>query len=84
VRQDFKDIIDIEDGFTFRDRYRRDHGTHARVFEFQGGGHLGVRAVAGLYGDDVAEDAFTGKDEIADEVERFVAGEFVREAQGLL
>jgi len=84
VGEDFEDVVDIEDAFALWNGDGRDHGPHARVFGLEGGGHFGVGAVAGFDGDDVAEDAFAGEDEVADEVEGFVACEFVREAQGFL
>ena len=47
-------------------------------------GHLRVRSVTGLHGDDVAHDAFSAEHEIADDVEDLVTGEFLGVSHRLL
>ena len=85
MREDAHDLVDIENAFTVGNGDRRgNHSAHPLVFFFQSCGHLGVWTVAGFYGDDVAVDAFAGEDEIADEVQRLVAGELVVETHWFL
>lgn len=83
VRENFLDVGDGEDGFSFGDGDGGDGGFHAGVFFFQEGSHLGVGSVAGGDGDDVAEDALSAEHEVADDVEGFVTSELVVEAAGL-
>lgn len=85
VGEDAHDLVDVEDGFSEGDGDRaRDHAEHASVFGLEAAGHFCVRAVAGFDGDDVAHDAAAEEHEVADDVEDFVADEFVREAERFL
>lgn len=84
VGEDLEDLGDIEDGFGFGEFDGGNHGAHGGVVFAKGFGGFGVGAVAGFDGDDVAGEFAPGEHEVADEVEGFVAGEFVVEAHGLL
>lgn len=84
MRKDFEDLGDVEDSLGLGKFDGRDHGTHGGVVLSQSFGGFGVGAVAGFDGDDVAGELAPGEHEVANEVEGFVAGEFVVEAHGLL
>lgn len=84
VGKNSEDVLDVENGLGFGKLDRRHHGAHGGIVFLKGLGGFGVGTVAGLDGDDVAVEFAAGKHEIADEVECFVAGEFVVEAHGLL
>ncbi len=80
VRKDLHQLVDVEDGFAAWNLDGWNHGAHPGVFALEDGGHLGVWVVARFDADDVAHDAFTAEHEVADDVERLVAGEFIVEA----
>ena len=82
--KDFEDLGDVENRFGFGKFDGGYHGAHGGVVFAKCFGRFGVRAVAGFDGYDVAGEFSPGEHEVADEVEGFVAGEFVVEAHGLL
>jgi len=77
------DVLRSENRFGFGELERWNHRAHLSVFFFDTLGGFGVWAMAGLDGDDMAAEFFPGKHEVSDDVEGFVAGEFVLKAHGL-
>ena len=84
VGQDLEDVLDVENGLRFGKFHWRNHGAHGGIVFLKSFGGFGVRSVSGFYRNDVAIEFATGKHEVADEVECFVAGELIVKAHGLL
>lgn len=84
VGEDFQDVLDVEDGLSFRELDFGNEGGHAGILLLDHGGHLCVGPVTWGDGDDVAGDAFSAEEEIANEVECLVSGKLVGVAHGFL
>ena len=83
VRQDIHHLVDVHHGLAAGDRDGRHHAQHAAVILLEAPRHFGVRAVAGLHGNDVAHNAFSAQHKVADEIQNLVAHELVLETQWL-
>ena len=81
MRKDLHDLRGGENALADRELGRRDHGHHFGVLLGNGHGELGVGSVPGAHGDDMAEEGASDQGEVADDIENFVADEFVGEAE---
>jgi len=82
VGEKFHDIIDVEDIAAFwGDTWGEEGEGFGELFRDESG-EVGVGAVAWFDGDDMTADGATEEGEIADDIENFVANEFVLEAKG--
>ncbi len=68
VREDFKDLGDVEDSFCLWEFDGRNHGTHGGIVFAKGFCGFGVGPVAGFDGDNVAREFASREHEVTDEV----------------
>ena len=78
--KDFENVGEVKNGFALGNNDGGDVGHHLGILFLQERGHFGIGSVAWCDCDDVPEDALAAEHEVADEVEGFVAGEFVAES----
>ena len=82
MRQQSQHLRGVHHGITGgQGKGLRAHGFHALVGLLQLGRHLGVDAVTGHDGDDMAQNAAPVQNQVADQVHGLVAGAFVAVAQ---
>ena len=61
MRQDFEDVLDVENGLGFGKLQRRHHGPHGGVVFLKGFGRFSVGSMAGFNGNDVSIEFTTGE-----------------------
>ena len=84
MRQDAHQLVDVQHGLPGGDVQVRHHGEHVAVLLGDLACELGIGPMTRAHSDDVAEDSFAGKHEVAHEIEDLVTHELVIETQRLL
>ena len=84
MRQNLHHFIGIEPTIAARDCSRRGHSASSRLLAGDGAGEARIAGVTGPYCHHVAANASSDQSEVADDIENFVADEFVGEPQRFL
>src|SRR3954464_12980825 len=84
MREQLHDLGDVEAAFAGRKGVGLESRGGARMFASKGADQFCVRAVSRFDRDDVTADSLTKQGEVANDIENFVADEFLREAQRFL
>src|SRR4029450_12478690 len=84
MRQNLHYLVGVEPTIPTRNCARDGESAPARLLTGERASQVGIHSVTGFYGDDMASNASPEQRKISDNVENFVAHEFVYETQWFL